>query len=231
MARIFLALALFAVTLLIANLAVGYATGDYGGTARKMVFAKRKLDDLQRSPSARRDEIESAREEFAKFSEQFQPLKTWTGFHILFGIGAALVTILVNSIAVTYFIGTTRWCKEVVETYHLDQALADRSTRLKRRTFPWSLMSILLIIGHVALGAASDPSANFEGAEQCVAAHQIMAWIVVFGVGWSMLVQVGNVGANYEVIEEILRQVHEIRRQRGLDKKPAAAIEQGGAGE
>lgn len=225
MARIFFALALFALTLLIANLAIGYATGDYGGSAREMVFAKRHLDELQRSSNASADEIDSAREELTAVSKQFQPLKTWTGFHILFGIGAALVTILVNSIAVTYFIGTSRWCKEVVDTYRLDQELADRSTRLKRRTFPWSLLSILLIIGHVALGAASDPSANFSGAEQCLPAHQIMAWIVVFGVGWSLLVQVGNVGANYEIIEEILRQVREIRKQRGLDLKPEVVAE------
>ena len=56
--------------------------------------------------------------------------------HRLMGVAAAIVVVLVNSIVVTYFIGTSRWCKEVVDTYSLDRELVRRSARLKRRTFP-----------------------------------------------------------------------------------------------
>ncbi len=61
----------------------------------------------------------------------------WASVHRLLGVAAALVVVLVNSIVVTYFIGTSRWCKEVVETYGLDAQFIRRSVALKRRTFPW----------------------------------------------------------------------------------------------
>lgn len=220
MARIFLALALFVFALLVANLVIGYAGGDYCGAARKLVEAKREIDTLAKAPHSDPWRLAKAQDAMAAAADEFAPLKRWTAMHILLGIAAALVTVLVNSITVTYFIGTSRWCKEVVTTYRLDDELANRSTRLKRRTFPWALLSMLLIIGQVALGAASDPGANFAGAESCVPAHQIMAWIVVIGIGWSLFVQVSNIGANYEIIEEILARVTEIRRKKGLDAEP-----------
>ena len=56
--------------------------------------------------------------------------------HRLMGVATAMVVVLVNSIAVTYFIGTGRWCKEVVETYRLDSDLVRRSSAFKRGPFP-----------------------------------------------------------------------------------------------
>ena len=43
---------------------------------------------------------------------------------MLTGTSAALAVVFVHSIAVTYFIGTSRWCKEVTETYQLDASSA-----------------------------------------------------------------------------------------------------------
>ena len=40
--------------------------------------------------------------------------------HRLTGMAAALGVVFVESVVVTYFIGTSRWCKEVSETYQLD---------------------------------------------------------------------------------------------------------------
>src|SRR3989337_2072811 len=78
----------------------------------------------------------------------------WATVHRLTGVAAALVVVLVNSIVVTYFIGTSRWCKEVSETYGLDRALVHRGTQLKRRTFPWAVMGMLTVVGLIALGGA-----------------------------------------------------------------------------
>src|SRR5262249_6363909 len=72
--------------------------------------------------------------------------------HRLLGVAAAVVVALVDSIAVTYFIGTSRWCKEVTDAYGLDGGLANESARLKRRNFPWSLISILVVVGVGSLG-------------------------------------------------------------------------------
>ena len=50
----------------------------------------------------------------------------WATVHRLTGIAAALAVVLVESVIVTYFIGTSRWCKEVIETYSLDPARGPR---------------------------------------------------------------------------------------------------------
>src|SRR5437868_1009012 len=63
----------------------------------------------------------------------------WATYHRLIGVAAALAVVFVECIVVTYFIGTSRWSKEVVDTYQLDAAYIVASNRLKRRTFPWAL--------------------------------------------------------------------------------------------
>ena len=68
-----------------------------------------------------------------------QAILRWGTVHRLSGILAALVVVLVNSMSVTYFIGTGRWCREVVETYHLADALILRSKAIKRSSFPFAL--------------------------------------------------------------------------------------------
>ena len=78
----------------------------------------------------------------------------WRGVHMLTGTAAALAVVFVHSIVVTYFIGTSRWCKEVTETYRLDPGPLRRSTQLKRRTFPWCVMGMLTVVAVGALGAA-----------------------------------------------------------------------------
>ena len=73
---------------------------------------------------------------------------TWRlrGVHMLTGTAAALGVVLVHSIAVTYFVGTSRWCKEVTETYKLDNKPVRRSAQLKRKTFPWCVLGMLTVV-------------------------------------------------------------------------------------
>ena len=78
--------------------------------------------------------------------------------HRLTGIAAALGVVFVESVIVTYFIGTSRWCKEVTETYRLDLAAVRESNRLKRRAFAVALIGMLTVVGIIALGAAADPA-------------------------------------------------------------------------
>ena len=54
---------------------------------------------------------------YAEPSQQTLRLAT---AHRLAGTAAALMVVFVESIVVTYFIGTSRWCREVVQTYQLD---------------------------------------------------------------------------------------------------------------
>src|SRR5262245_39259475 len=71
----------------------------------------------------------------------------WRGRHMLTGIAAALAVVFVESIVVTYFIGTGRWCKEVTEAYQLPPDDLAESARLKRRTFPLALLGMLTVVG------------------------------------------------------------------------------------
>jgi hypothetical protein len=128
-----------------------------------------------------------------------------------------LAVLLVNSIVVTYFIGTSRWCKEVSETYGLDLSLIRRSTILKRRTFPWAVMGMLTAVGVVALGGAADPATGNAGTENWVTPHLLGACCGLMLIGWSFFVEWQNIHANYLIIEDVLAQVKRIRTERGLE--------------
>lgn len=217
MARIFFGLASFAVALLVLNVALGFLGGDYNGAWRQLYDAARQRDQLERSSGGDAAQRDAAAQQVAALAEQFQPIRKWTTIHRLVGVAAALVTVLVNSITVTYFIGTARWCREVVETYHLDMQLAARSDQLKRRSFPWSAGGILIVIGLVTLGALSDPGANMQTSTQWVMPHYMLAIMGTAFIGYAFLRQVVNIGQNYEVIEQILEQVRQIRVDKGLE--------------
>lgn len=140
----------------------------------------------------------------------------WATVHRLTGVTAALAVVFVNSIVVTYFIGTSRWCKEVVQTYQLDESLIARSALLKRRTFPWCTMSMLAVVGVIALGAASDPGTGRPNTAEWVNLHFLGALAGVAFVVWSYFLQGQNIFANHRVIEEVMSEVARIRKERGL---------------
>lgn len=141
----------------------------------------------------------------------------WARVHRLSGVAAALVVVFVNSILVTYFIGTTRWCKEVCETYHLDVDFIRRSNALKRKTFPWAVLSMLTVLGIVALGGAADPATGRPNTETWATWHLLGALAGLFFIGWSALVAWNNLRANQLVIHEILAEVRRMRVERGLE--------------
>ncbi len=137
--------------------------------------------------------------------------------HMLFGIGAALVVLLVNSIVVTYFIGAGRWCKEVVETYSLNRALVSRSQQLKRRTFPWAVFSMVAVIVVVALGGAADPTTGARSTAAWVTPHFLAALLTLAFIVVAFFVAGGNIRAHHDVINEIVAEVRRIRSERGLE--------------
>ena len=141
---------------------------------------------------------------------------TWARVHRLGGVAAALTVVLVESIVVTYFVGTSRWVKEVSETYHLEPRFIAESNRLKRRTFPWALLSMLAIVGLIASGGACDPSTGQPNTETWVTSHLMAAFVVVGFMGWSSVVEWNNIHANQQVIGGVLAEVKRIREERGL---------------
>ncbi|RIK79411.1 MAG: hypothetical protein DCC67_10585 [Planctomycetota bacterium] len=147
----------------------------------------------------------------------------WRGRHMLTGVAAALAVVLVESIAVTYFVGTSRWCKEVTEAYRLPADDLRLSTRLKRRTFPWCVLGMLTVVGVGALGAASDPGTGRADTASMAAVHQLAAFTGMLLVAWTYYRAWLNIAAKQQVIERLLRQVQAVRRERGLDAPAAGA--------
>jgi hypothetical protein len=132
--------------------------------------------------------------------------------------------VFVESVVVIYFIGTSRWCKEVVETYKLDPAAVQASNRLKRRTFPWSLTGMLAVVVVIALGAAADPATGrLDPATGQLETHVWTPWhlggsfLGITLIGWTYVVAWKNIAANHVIIEQIVAEVARIRRERGMD--------------
>ena len=94
----------------------GLTGGDYNGESAKL----RQLHDqwqTEHRNGATKEQLSAHHNEMEQAQESFTPMRKRATMHMLLGLFAVLVTILVQSIAVTYFVGTGRWCKEVVETY------------------------------------------------------------------------------------------------------------------
>lgn len=141
--------------------------------------------------------------------------------HRLCGIAAALCVVLADSIVVTYFIGTSRWCKEVTDAYSLDLEYLRRSTALKRRTFPVAVLSMLAVVGVVALGGAADPAAALRlpplGGVTWSQLHLTGAMLGLAFVAYAFYLQWESISSNREVIRDILNEVRRIRLEKGLD--------------
>lgn len=154
-----------------------------------------------------------------------QPVPThetlhWATMHRLTGVGAALMVVLVESIVVTYFIGTSRWCKEVVDTYQLDREPVLASNQLKRRTFPWALAGMLGVVGVIALGGAADPASLQPNTKDWANWHLVGAFSGIGLVAWTYLVAWNNILANHAIITGLVEEVRRLRKERGLDDGP-----------
>jgi hypothetical protein len=140
----------------------------------------------------------------------------WYKVHFLCGVTAALVVMLVNAIVLTYFIGTSRWCREVTDAYSLPPEAAGESHRLKRRAFPFTLANMLLVVGLAALGAAADRFSR--PADTTWAELHLLG--VLLGLAFMALasyMQWSHIRANQDVIARILAQVRALRTAKGLD--------------
>ncbi|HVU86877.1 MAG TPA: hypothetical protein VHD36_06125 [Pirellulales bacterium] len=144
----------------------------------------------------------------------------WATVHRLSGVAAALAVVLVNSIVVTYFVGTSRWCKEVAETYQLPPTFVARSNAIKRRTFPLCVANMLIVVGIVALGGAGDPAGTFRGTPPpgltWTNVHFMSAVLGICFIAWASFAQYHNIVANHAVITDVMSEVGRIRAERGL---------------
>ena len=160
-----------------------------------------------------------------------QAVLRWGTVHRLSGIFAALMVVLVNSLAVTYFIGTGRRCREVVETYRLSPALTDRARAIKRSAFPYALLGMLAVVSIVALGGAADPAAGRPGSQNWVTPHLVGSLALAAAITWCFQSQLPPLRRQQALIEEVLREVRAIRDARGLDIDTTGGQRSGPAGD
>lgn len=220
MQRIFVGLAAVALLLLAANVFLGLSGGDYNAAAHAYYQQGESLKQLEReqaepeaiaAATARHDELRAA-------AKELQPTMTR---HMLLGILAALMTLLACSVSITYFVGTSRWFKEVVDTYKLKQSYVERSQQIKRRSFRWSVLGALAIVAVVGLGAASEPTwANARHSQDYVLPHYAAALAVIGLLMVSFYMQYSSLAANGTLIEAVMDEVRRIRQARGLAVEP-----------
>ncbi len=148
----------------------------------------------------------------------------WGTVHRLSGVLTALVVVLVNSMGVTYFIGTGRWCREVVEAYGLDGSFIARSRQLKRSAFPYALLGMLGVVAIVALGGAADPASGRPGTEVWVTPHLLGGLGIGAGIALCFLGQLAPIRGHSRLVDELMDAVRQARAGRGLDTEAASEV-------
>lgn len=194
-----------ATMLLAITLILGLRIGDVPGLAERAKVAKEAGDEAQYLEiKARSDEGVAALIN-----------------HRLFAIGVSIFVLFVNSMSITYFVGTSRWCREVVETYALDRAFAEQAQSNKRRNFPFAVGGMLTILFIAGIGAASDWSVdypvNVERAAQWATPHLIAACVGIGIMIVAFYFQAVKLQQQGEHIARIMDEVGRVRKERGLN--------------
>jgi hypothetical protein len=207
LSRIFVSLSLLPIILIASTIGVGLWIGDYNGTFAAV--KAQRAESVDNSEAAVLADLQLIEEPQRRFKYHFQ-----------LGLASALTTVLINSLSVTYLIGTSRWVKEVCEAYELPAEFINRSNQLKRQTFPWSMIGILSILTIVALGAASDPGTLRATTADWVPWHSMAAVAGACLILAAIIVQAFNLHQNAKIIDELVDEVRRERLARGLDVEP-----------
>src|SRR5437899_2448346 len=138
-------------------------------------------------------------------------------YHFLFGLSAAILTLLVHCLIFTYFLGTGRWVKEVKLAYDLpDDPLPKLTRDLKRRVFPPALFAMLIAIATGAAGAA----AQVEVWPWQI--HATLATLALLVNLWAFRLEYRCLQINVGVLDEVMREVDRLRAERGLPSNAEA---------
>ena len=204
MSRIFISLSLLPVLLVFVTMGVGWWIGDYNGLYSEVAATASVPGTVESEEKIAAD--------LAKLDEPQRRFK----MHFQLGLASSLTVVLINSLSVTYLIGTSRWVKEVCEAYGLDDGFVRRSTQLKRSTFPWSVGGVFAILMIIAFGAAADPGTLRATTGQWVAPHLIMALIGSAVIVFAIIIQAMNLHQNSQIVESVVAAVQRERIARGL---------------
>jgi hypothetical protein len=142
------------------------------------------------------------------------------GTHMLIGLGALTFAALVHAVVLTWFMGTGRFLEETSNAYSLPDRFYNRSQQLKYQLLPGMTICLLLLVATGALGAVADPAtpASLAGTLGVTDARiHLVGAIVLFACNMIMtLLEYRAVVGNSKVIDQVLAEVHRIRKERGL---------------
>lgn len=216
MNRIFPVFAAFALAFMLATLLLGLSLGDVRGDLLKLSAAELRLARMTAGQGGSSPEAAQLQSEI----ESLRAVERWKSVHFLSGLATAVIVMFVAGVAITYFVGTSRWCREVVDAYRLDPQLSRESARLKRRTFPVMVVAMLGLVVVVALGGASDPGANLQleppGGIAWSELHLTAALLGTCLVAWAYYLAWANITEHQQVMGRIMEEVKRIRAERGL---------------
>jgi hypothetical protein len=155
---------------------------------------------------------------FVASGEVRGPGEVWHGLHFLIGLLATMTTLLVHSIVFTYFLGTGRWVKEVVQVYRLPDWVHAQAMKNKRKAFPFEFGSMALIGGTAWLGAGSDarqwPSAWHLG---------LAAFALAFNLG-AFVAEYATIVAQARLLLEVKDQADRLRLAQMARVGPASGV-------
>ena len=205
MSRIFISLSVLPALLVFVTMGFGWWIGDYNSVYAS-VMAR------QSTGQAGADTKAAVLQDLDKLAEPQSRFRT----HFQLGLASSLAVVLINSLSVTYLIGTSRWVREVCEAYGLDENFIVISNQLKRRTFPWSIMGVFSILTIIGLGAAADPGTLRSTTAAWVTPHSIAAMLGASVILIAIVVQAMNLHQNAQIIQQVVGEVRKEREARGL---------------
>lgn len=230
MSRIFSSLSVASVLLILLALVYGLRNGDYNGLVNQLKQQRRGASsqnehqvgqpgggELINQSYGTRVPLATSTEIDPKLLAELRRTQWHVRNHMLLGVFAAVVTALVQCVGVTYFIGTGRWFKEVVDAYALDAGIVTQSTRIKRSSFPFAMLGIASILLIAALGAASDPGTLHEHTDRWVEPHYWTAILGMTVIGFALYRQALAIQRNQQLIDDVMQQVHDARVARNLE--------------
>ena len=137
--------------------------------------------------------------------------------HFVLGLFGAVAVLLVHCLAITYFLGTGRWVKEVCLAYGLPDERWPRQTRdIKRGNTPYAILAMLVTIATAATGAGRQ---NFEW-PSWVHAALAATTLAVNAAVW--VIEYRNMRTNLRILDEVYAETEQLRAAAGLPSSEEA---------
>ena len=125
------------------------------------------------------------------------PRNGFVSWHLIPALGGVLLTCLIHSMVVFYFVGTTGPIFEAAKKIEGHKSFVDQFKRLKMSAILWAGIGILAIIAVAGFGGAAD---------MLVISYRVHAWASVVGIVVTLFVlyrEVLLVAGNLQLISDI----------------------------